>query len=242
MNHLNAATFDKAREFLESAMVEDPNFAMPVAWLARWHSLRIGQGWSPARQQDAERAIELANRAIGLDRNNAIALATYGHLRSYLFHDYDTALMYFDRALGRCPNSAPAHVLCALTLAYVGRGEQAIQHGEHALRLSPVDQLLFFYYNAMAWAHFSLEQYEQAIRWARMSASENPKFTANLRILTAALSAAQHNDNARAAAQCLIRLEPTFSLRRYEQTLQPFRDEALRGRLMENLAKAGLPE
>ncbi len=242
ISSLNAVSFAKAQDHLRRAIAEDPNFAMPVAWLARWHSLRIGQGWSPAPQADAERAIELASRAIELDRNNAMALATDGHLRSYLFHDYDTALVYFDRAIQRSPNSALARMLCALTLAYVGRGEEAVRHGEHALRLSPIDQLLFFYYTVMACAHLSLEQYDDAVKWARMSVSENPKFTANLRILIFALSGAGRIEEARATAQNLIRLEPDFRLSRWERTLQPFRDNTMRTRYCNYLKQAGLPE
>jgi adenylate cyclase len=242
INTLNEATFAKAREYLEKAMAEDPTFAMPVAWAARWHSLNIGQGWSQQPQQDSSRAIELASRAIDLDRHNALALATFGHLRSYLFHDYDAALMSFDRALGACPNSALAWVLSALTLSYVGRGEDAVRHAEQALRLSPVDQLLFYYYNALAWAHFSRARYEAAARWARLSASENPKFTANLRILIASLSALGQQAEAKTVAQCLLRQNPGFRLGSYERTLQPFRDEEIKRHFMQYLGSAGLPE
>ena len=234
-------TFAKAREYLEKAMSEDRTFAMPVAWAARWHSLNIGQGWSQQPQEDASRAIELATRAIELDRHNAVALATFGHLRSYLFHDYDAALMSFDRALAACPNSALAWVFSALTLSYVGRGEEAVRHAEQALRLSPVDQLLFYHYNAMAWSHFSLGHYEEAVRWARLSASENPKFIANLRILIAGLSALGDHAGAKRVSECLLRQNPNFSLGYYERTLQPFRDEKIKGRFMQYLRDSGLP-
>ena len=73
--------FDQARDHLAAAMTEDPDFAMPVAWAARWHGLRVGQGWSPDPAQDARAASALAQRAIELDPQNALALATYGHLR-----------------------------------------------------------------------------------------------------------------------------------------------------------------
>ncbi|HEX5326745.1 MAG TPA: adenylate/guanylate cyclase domain-containing protein [Acetobacteraceae bacterium] len=241
INSLNAATFSRARAHLEAAMQEDPGFALPVAWMARWHSLRIGQGWSKDRRRDASRAMALAGRAIELDRHNALALATYAHVRSYLFHDYDAALVYFDRAISACPNSALARVLSSLTLSYVGRGEEALRQGEQALRLSPVDQLLFFYYVALAVAHLSLANYEEAIRWGRMCTSENPKFTANLRILIAALVGAGRDQEARSAAACLLRQTPGFSLREYKQSLQPFRDDAIRERYLEQLARAGLP-
>ncbi|HEY0439703.1 MAG TPA: adenylate/guanylate cyclase domain-containing protein, partial [Xanthobacteraceae bacterium] len=135
VNSLDKATFLQARDYLDKAMQEDPNFAMPTAWAARWHSLYVGQGWSEAPTQDAAKAVELAARAIEMDAQNALALATYGHLRSYLFRDYDTALVYFDRALAASPSHSLAWLLSSATLSYVGRSEEAVRHAEHALRL-----------------------------------------------------------------------------------------------------------
>ncbi len=76
INSLDKQTFLRAREFLNKAIAEDQHFAMPVAWAARWHSLYVGQGWSANPSEDAVRAIELAARAIELDGQNALALAT----------------------------------------------------------------------------------------------------------------------------------------------------------------------
>jgi adenylate cyclase len=241
INSLHVATFTKAQEFLEKALVEDPDFAMAAAWSARWHSLNIGQGWSANRRADADRAAQLASRAIELDGHNALALATYGHLRSYLFHDYDTALVYFERALVACPNSSLALILSAGTLSYVGRTVEAVRNAEQALRLSPFDQSLFYYYTFLGLAHYAARSFEEAVKWTKMSASENPRYTANLRFLTAALAALNRLDEARGSAASLLRYEPEFTLARYEQTVQPFRDPCLKAQLLEDLARAGLP-
>ncbi len=155
VNGLRRETFDKALEYLECAIQEDGNFAMSAAWAARWYSLNIGQGWSKNVQQDLKRASQYASRAIDLDSGNALALATYAHLRSRWFRDYETALQYFDRALATCPNSALAWNLSALTLAYVGRSQEAIQRAEHALRLSPLDSGAFFYHAVLGWAYYA---------------------------------------------------------------------------------------
>jgi adenylate cyclase len=111
IHSLDVKTFLQAREYLDMAMAEDPEFAMPVAWAARWHNLYVGQGWSENPDEDRVKAAELAARAIELDRNNALALATYGHLRSFLFRDYDSALVYFERAVAACPNCSVAWIL-----------------------------------------------------------------------------------------------------------------------------------
>ncbi len=242
INSLDLRTFRKAREFLERAMADDPKFAMPVAWAARWHSLYIGQGWSQEPARDAAHAAELAAKAIELDRQNALALATYGHLKSFLFHEYDSALVYFERALAACPNSSLAWILSSGTLSYVGQGERAIRHAEHGLWLSPFDQSLFYYYMFLGLAHYANGTYEDAVKWGRMSASENPMYTANARILSAALAALDRIEEAREVAANLMRLEPGFRLARYIETRQPFRDPAIKARYLDHLRRTGLPE
>src|SRR5262245_19379920 len=104
---------------------------MPRAWLVQWHSINVGQGWAVNPDSDTQSAIEMSQRAIALDNDNARALAINAHLRSYHFHDYDSAFAGFDRALASCPNLALAWTLSAATLSYVGRGEQAVRHADH---------------------------------------------------------------------------------------------------------------
>jgi TolB-like protein/class 3 adenylate cyclase/Tfp pilus assembly protein PilF len=242
INSLDVTTFPQARDYLDKAMAEDPNFAMPVAWAARWYSLYIGQGWSANPSEDAAKAVELATRAIDLDRDNALALATYGHLRSYLYHDYDSALVYFERALAACPNLSLAWILSCGTLSYVGRTEEAIRRGQQGLRLSPFDQSLFYYYMFLNLAHYAHGDYAEAMKWARMSASENPTYTANHRIMIADLAALGRIEEARKVATDMMKLEPDFRISAYERTRQPFQHPQIKARYMEHLRLAGLPE
>jgi adenylate cyclase len=232
----------QAREHLEKAMIADPNFAMPVAWAARWYSLYVGQGLSPDPEGDRGKAVELATKATELDGQNALALATYGHLRSYLFHDYDSALVYFDRALKACPNHSLAWLLSSGTYSYIGRTEQAIKNAEHALRLSPVDQGLFYYYTFLMLAHYGHGNYQEAVKWGQMSANENPHYTANQRVFAATLAGAGLLEGARQEAAKLMERQPKFRLSDYERTLQPFRDPRIKDKFMEHLRLAGLPE
>lgn len=242
INSLDRQTFHRARDHLDRAMAAHPSFAMPAAWAARWHSIWVGQGWSDNPRADADRAVTLATRAIDLDRRNALALATYGHLRSFLFHDYDSALIYFDRALSAGPSSSLAWILSSATLGYIGRGDDAVRHAEHALRLSPRDRSLFVYYNFVSMAHYGNGNYEEAVKWGRLSAAENPTFTSNLRIMATSLAALDRLDEARDVASTLLKLEPDFRLKVYEQTRQPFRQPNIKVRFMEHLRRAGLPE
>ncbi|MDI1263790.1 MAG: adenylate/guanylate cyclase domain-containing protein [bacterium] len=241
MHSLDKNTFLQARDYLLKAMEEDPEFAMPIAWAARWYGLWVGQSWSDNPEADRARALELAAKAIELDGQNALALSTYGHLKSFLAHDYDSALVYFERALAVCPNHSLAWLLSSPTLSYIGRAEQAIKNAEHALRLSPLDRSLFYYYSLLGLAYYAAGNYTEAVKWASMGANESPRHTANMRYLAAGLAALGRIDEAKEAGRKFLELDPSFRLDTFERTLQPFQARELKERYIEHLSKAGLP-
>jgi adenylate cyclase len=242
MRRLDRQAYGEARDLLERAMSEDPNFAMAAAWAARWYSIQIGQGWADDPVAAARQASELAFNAIGLDRNNALALATYGHLKSFLFHDCEAALVYLDRAVAVAPNSPLACVFRSATASYLGAGAQAVSYAERALRLSPFDHDIFFFYTFLSLAHYANGSYVDAVKWGRIATNENPSYTACLRILAGAHAAAGEMDNAREVARRLLDLEPGFTLGSYGRTRQPFRSAELADRFITHLRQAQLPE
>jgi adenylate cyclase len=127
-------------------------------------------------------------------------------------------------------------------LSYIGRSEQAIKHVEQAMRLSPLDRRLFSYYTSLNLANYARGSYEEAVRWGKLSASENPHYVPNLRYLAAALAALDRLDEARNVAANLMQRVPDFRLGTFEQTLQPFRDPEVSSRYMQHLRKSNLPE
>jgi adenylate cyclase len=241
MDYMDKETFSKARDVLRQAMDDDPHFAMPVAWSVWWNIIWVGQAWSADPSRDLAAAQELAERAISLDPNNALALAMMAHLRSYLMHDYDAALAFFDRALRAGPSHAIVVTMYAVTLAYLGRGEEAVRNAKLAIRLSPFDPRMFLFHCIAGFAHFAAGLYEDAAKYARASNAASPRFTANVRILIASLAAIGDDKEARAAAARLLELEPEFTLSSYEQTLLPYREPGVRAYFLSCLRSAGLP-
>jgi adenylate cyclase len=74
-----------------------------------------------------------------------------------------------------------------------------------------------------------------------MSLTENPRFTATLRIMAAIQHALGDKAAARATTAEMLRLEPRFSLAEYLVTRQPYRDPTLRERLKADISDLGLP-
>ena len=242
IHNLDADTFALAGEFLDSAMGEDPGFAMAFAWAARWRSIRIGQGWSDNPNNDARDAERLVKRAMELDPQNSLASAIRGHVMSFLYHDYDSALVYLERARELSPSNAHAWIVSSATESYLGRGEEAIQMAERGLRLSPKGSGLFFTYHFLSIAHYVAGNYDDALKWARLSDLENPVFSSNVRLLCNILSAIGRIQEAREMGRRLVAIEPDFRLGYYERKRLPYKPPEFRKIAMQHLRLAGLPE
>ncbi|MCV2891351.1 tetratricopeptide repeat protein [Ruegeria aquimaris] len=239
---LQKDAFDRARLHLEDAIAADPGFSSPFAWLARWHSLNVGQGWSEDPQADAHKASSLARKAIDLDVRNDLALATYGHVQSYLFGDFENAVYYLDRARDANPSSSIAWLLSSVTLSSLGRGDEAIQAAERALRLSPFDQRLFVFYVFLGTVHYDAGNFDTAIKWLQRGLAENPRYTSGLRTLAVAQIAAGKPGVARKTVARLLELEPEFSVSNYRKTHRHYADPRLVDLFCARLSQAGAPE
>jgi len=232
--------FAHALEMFEQAMALDPTYATAHALAASWYSVRVNQGMSPDLVADFKEAERLSKLALKLDRFDPHALSLCGHVRAFLFRDYDYAIELFDRALAANPSSAIAWLRSSPTFSYIGETREARRRADIGLRLSPYDPHVFYSYAIVALACYAAGDYEEAIRWARRSAALNPRFTANLRFLAASLAACGENDAAQETAQTLLRIDPNFSAGRFVSG-HAFKDSAKRRLFGEHLVKAGLP-
>ena len=103
-----------------------------------------------------------------------------------------------------------------------------------AMRLDPYS---FVAEVARGWAHFAAYDYEQAIADFQASLALNPDFGAAHQYLAATHGLLGNEKEARAEAAEVLRLTPDF----VDGILRtPFRDRAVRTRVLEGLRKAGL--
>lgn len=135
---MDRSSIMQARELLEQALQHDPEYAPAYSHMASLRMRWIAQGWSEDEQADRTMAAGAARMAIERDRNDALGLAIYGHLQSYLLKDYGVAQAYLERALVAGPSCAWAWAYSALTYGYLGDTATAVARSERAVRLSPV--------------------------------------------------------------------------------------------------------
>ena len=233
--------FTQALPLFKRAMALDPTYATAYAMAAGCHAERVYQEASPDPVADHQEAERLSRLALRLDRFDPLALSLCGHIRSWLFHDYDQAIEMFDRALAANPSSAIAWVRSSATFSYIGETREARRRVDIGLRLSPYDAHVFFNYAVVALSSYAAGNYADAAYWGRRSIALNPRFTSNLRFLAASLAASGKIEEARLVGLDLLRINPNFRAMRFAER-HPFKDLAKRRLFGEHLIKAGLPE
>ncbi len=187
MHNSSRAVFETSEGLFASAIAKDPNYAAALAWRARWHVLRVGQGWSPDPAQDATQADRYARAAIECNSMEPMAFAVHGHVASYLYKDFDLAFRRFEAALQINANAAQAWMWSAAAHAWMGNGSLAIEEINKAMALSPYDPLMYAYSGNAAMAYLVDGQYERAIECALRSLQENRTYTSAHRQLVMAL-------------------------------------------------------
>lgn len=237
---LERAGFEEAGKLLRRAIDLDPAYAPTYASMAGWYSIRLGQGWSPDAQADTQALERTARTAIGIDGENARALALLGHNRTILSRDYDGALGLFDKALNAMPNDAEALMWSGPTFSFLGDPQEGLRRGERAIALSPQDPFLFRYEHFVAIGHYAAGDYEATVHWGQRSLRGNPHYTSNLRTTAAALVGLGRIEEARPLARKVMELQPGFRVSPLIER-QAFRDEKQRRRFGQQLVEAGLP-
>lgn len=217
----------------------DPKFAGGYAGLSYNYSVksRLQMGVSP--QADANKSLELARKAIEVDRNFAwsyIAMAG-AHLAA---GDHDAAIDAARQALQIQPNGYEENLFMGFYLYFGGQSEEAVRHLETARRLSPVDSTRSLAF--LANAYFMNGQYEKSevLRKARISkfrvGNPNPYLW-----LAATQVMLGKKDEAAMTAKTLLRSFPHFRLSQW-RFFEIFKSEENRNRLYSAALEAGLPE
>ncbi|MEQ9333496.1 winged helix-turn-helix domain-containing protein [Thalassobaculum sp.] len=241
MHRLAPADFTSARTLLETLIERSPNHPSPLAWMARWHVLRVQQGWSSSPHHDAEAALDCARRALDIDPDNVLALTNAGFVLTNLLRRLDEAEERYDTALEVNPNDANGRLLRGALYAFRGDGERAILDSERALHLAPLDPHRFFFLALAAGSHLAGANYGRALELADDSLRFNRSHTSTLRIKTVAHMRLGQPEKARAAARELLRLQPSLRVSTWLST-SPSADFEIGRRIAEDLRAAGIPD
>jgi adenylate cyclase len=228
----------EALHFLSRALEIDPRYGTAASLAAGCHLLSVVQGWAVDPKLEIAEATRLSSLALSIDPNDPETLAMVGRGLAYMSGDFGAAIEMVDRAVALNPNSASVWDQRSWAYQYAGRAEEAILSFERAIRLSPLDPMLYTRYAGMGIAFLKLDRFEEAAAAAHRALRQNKTFSTTYRCLVAALAHLGRDEEARKAVASLLDIEPNFHIAEWMARAGKWQSI----QFVEGLRKAGLPE
>lgn len=235
-HRLTKETNTAARDLLQRATELDPNFASAYAFLALTHGVDYLNRWGASPPESMAQAEEAATRAVTLDDNDPWAHWALAIAKLYT-RRHDEAVDEVERALALNPNFAEAHVCRGETLYYSGRPEEALESFARAKTLNPYFPDVVLHFQALAL--FQLGRYDEAVDLLLQRLARNAATDVSRALLAASYGHLGRLEEARAAWQEVLRVNPDFSLE-YRRKVLPYKNPADFELMVDGLRKAGV--
>jgi TolB-like protein len=218
----------------------DAGFASAYGMAASCHYWRKMNNWTSDRPREIAEGARLANRAVELGANDAVALTRGGHALAHFGGDLDRGIAAVDRALMLNSNLSAAWYLSGFQRISLGDHADAIERFARAMRLSPLDPETFQMQTGTAMAHMFARRFEIASKWADKASRELPNILRVCAFSAASHALAGRMEEARRAMQHVRRLDPALRISNVEDWAVLRRPEDL-ATFVEGLRSAGLP-
>jgi len=248
MWHMNKVTAEgclKAREYALQLLDRFPGQVGAYSLLAYINMIEFIYGWGDNRRVELiPDAGKFAIKAIRIDPDDEMAHTIMGAVH-WMSGNHDAAIEECEFVLRLNPNFAYANGILGIVHAYSGSTyyQQAVENLEHAIRLSPNDPWLQFYFAHRGTAEFFVKKYDAAIDWFHRSIQRNPDLPNAHRMMAAAFALEGELGKAQVALDEVFRTEPGCSISSLRQRLsQAFRHAHDFETYLQGLRLAGLPE
>ena len=223
---------------LRKAIEQSPQYAPAHALMGFALVFAAHMGW-------AEKATSVplgrrhAERAIALDDRNPWGYSASGYA-AMMQRRTEEPIAAFRQAVGLNPSSAAAHGHLSHGLAFAGQSDEAIKHGQMAMRLSPVDPEMARFLGGIAIAHYTARRFEEAVMYTRENLRLRPEFQGAQRLHAASLAQSGQVDEARKFLSSVRRTHrPPLTLAWARENV-PYQTPEVIDLFVDGLSKAGL--
>ena len=233
----------KARGFFERALALDPANIDALVGMAR---VEVSTGLSLIsndRLADLVRAERTVTEVLSLVPQHAFAHAVLGIVQ-IVTKRAEQGIAECERALALDRNLAHAHAFIGVGKMFLGRSAETEGHIHEALRLSPRDRLAHLWMLSVGAAKLRLGEDAEALTWCRRGLEMNRNHSLAHFQQAAAFALLGHLNEAQAATQAGLSLDPGFTLRRLRANRSSDDPIYLAGsqRIYKGMRMAGVPE
>jgi TolB-like protein len=163
----------QAISLFERALALDPQSVEAQSRLAAALTVRVIIGMSESAAADVARADGLVGQALAASPRNWFAHWAKGQvLRAQ--HRCEDAIPEYETALALNRNAVVAFSSLSWCKLYTGSIEEVIPLQEQAIRLSPRDRAIGFYYGAIGFVHLLQSRIDEAIPWLEKARNALP--------------------------------------------------------------------
>lgn len=236
---LNQNDNQEAIRLLKLALESDPEYPLALSLMAWCHGQQAIYNWSPALDETKEETLRLAKLAVSLNGDDPLVLTVLGAAYS-IVNDHNSAKVLLERAVSLDPNSAWAWSRLGWSKCYCRLPEEAIDHFETALRLSPYDPMNFNNYMGIGTAYKMLSDIDNSILYFERGLSENPEAIWAFRQLVPAYMEVGRTEDAKKGVGRLLQTYPNLTATKVRDAM--VLPDAEMNWICDNLVKAGLPE
>jgi TolB-like protein/class 3 adenylate cyclase len=234
--------FSEGLRLFYRAIELDSNFASAYGMAAWCYVRRKSDGWMTDIAKEVAETRRLVRHAAQFGKDDAVALSRAGFALAFVVGDVDDAAELVDRALVLNPNLAAAWYFSGRVRVLQNQTELAIEHEARAMRLSPLDPLIFLMQYGTALAHFVADRYNEASTWGEKAIRQNQNFLPAVRIAAASNALAGRPAEAQKLVARLRDADPSLCISSLKDRIDPFQRARDSAKYVDGLRKAGLPE
>jgi len=226
-----------ARRLIEEAISMCPENPVGYARLSYVYLNDYWLGNTKSPRETLEKAEELVKKALAIDDSIPIAhimlCAVY-----YRKRQYDKAIAEAERAVALDPSGWGSYSVYGDALLTAGRPKEAIPMLQKAIRLNPNAMSITFVLLGNAFRNVG--RFEEAVSAYKKGLQRAPDSIPAHIGLGTTYSLMGRDNEARAEAEEILRINPKFSLDYFAKTAAPFKDQAEIDKIVNAMRKAGL--
>lgn len=231
--------FDAAVNVLKQAVKLYPDYAPAQGLLGFSLVFAAHMGWI-GRDEGLLPGSRHAMRAVALDDCDPWGHVALGYW-AMMERRTEDSVAAFRRAISLNPNSAAAHSQFGRAFAFAGQYKEAMEHGELAIRLSPLDPEMALFLGVLAVASYTAGRYDQTVEFTTQALRLRPGFQGAQRLRCASLAQTGRLEEARSFFKA-VRCEQPQLTGAWVRANVPYQTPALMDQFLDGLRKAGLKD